>query len=353
MGFKHLVLPLAIDLGICAAVRLRAKPGITAYAETYQETADFTLVTAEYTYMPKWASYLAGVAILSVEAGSEFSGLDVVVHGNLLNEAGLSSSAALTTAMAMAIQSSTGWSLSPVSTARLCQAVEHRFAGVQCGVMDQMACRMCQENSALFIDCATFEAITIPIPPGQAEILFVDSGVSRSLSTTDYNTRRHECEKAVLAIQSSGFNVKDLRGVTADMFEQAKPSMPTTLIKRSRHVLTENERVLASRSALEQEDFETFGQLMNESHDSLRFDFEVSVDELDHIVSSAIACDGVYGARLTGAGFGGNAIVLTKQGFSRDVERTIKQKFEERFGRVPRTHCIQGTNEAEGYAFNA
>lgn len=343
------VLPMAIDLGICVVLRHRAQPGITAFAEAYDETAKCTLVTAEYDQMPGWLHYIAGVAVLSQEKGCPLSGFDIAVHGNLPNGGGVSSSAALTTATALAMHSATEWPIEPVDRAQLCQVVEHRFAGVMCGIMDQMACGMGKASNALFIDCKSLEALSVPVDPSEAQWLIVDSGVPRSLHATEYNARRSECASAVAAIQALGYQIDSLREVDNSTVEAAQPKMPALLAKRVRHVVTENARVLAARYALEIGDLDRFGELMNESHESLRSDFEVSIDELDHIVTTANGLDGVLGARLTGAGFGGNAIVLMRPGSADHVEFTVKEQFAKRFGRAPRTHRVDKTNPAVGY----
>lgn len=346
---KGFVLPMAIDLGICAVLRVRARPGISIYADIDKKRVDVSLSTAEYTEMPLWARYIAGVAVLSIEHGAEFSGFDIAVNGNLPVGGGVSSSAALCTATAMAIQSAIDWSCSPLETAQLCQAVEHRFAGVQCGIMDQMACRMGRHHSALFVDCASLESMSVAIAPRRVEFLIVDSGVSRTLYNSDYNLRAMECRQAVEALQRIGVEIRSLRDVTIEVLDLAASELPKHLERRARHVVTENDRVTAARRALETQQFVTFGRLMNASHQSLRDHFEVSVDELDHIVAVANELEGALGARLTGAGFGGNAIVLCKNGSADAVTTAIRNAFETRFQRVPSIHHIKTTNEAEGY----
>lgn len=345
---KGFVLPMAIDLGICVVLRHRARPGITAYAKAYDEVVECHLLTPEYDDLPAWIRYIAGVAVLSQEKGCPISGFDIAVHGNLPNGGGVSSSAALTTATALAMHSSVEWSQPPLQTAEMCQVVEHRFAGVMCGIMDQIACVMGKVDSAVFIDCQTLEVLTVPLKPGRSEVLIVDSGVPRSLHATDYNARRTECASAVAAIQALGVSIESLRNVDAGAFASVRGRLNKTLQKRVQHVITENTRVFEARRALEVGALEDFGRLMNESHESLRTDFQVSIDELDHIVTTAKACKGVLGARLTGAGFGGNAIVLIEPASTDEVEFDIKSRFAERFGRVPQTHRVGQTNEAYG-----
>ncbi len=346
---KGFALPMAIDLGVCVIVRPRQQSGLTVFAELDRVTAEVSLGTAEFADMPRWARYVAGTAVLSRERGSMFRGFDVVVNGNLNIGGGLSSSAALCTATALALQSATQHTVSELDTARLCQAVEHRFAGVQCGIMDQMACRMGRTDHALFVDCESLESISVPMPSSGAHLLIVDSGVPRSLHASDYNLRRKECAQAVDALRESQPGIESLRQVTLDMLEGGATQLPDTLLRRSRHVVTENARVLAARAALEAGRLDDFGQLMTESHQSLRDDFQVSVAELDFIVATANELPGVLGARLTGAGFGGNVLILVEHDAENGAASSIAEAFSARFGRQPPTHCVAQTNPANGH----
>ena len=347
---KGFALPMAIDLGVCVIVRPRRQSGLTVYAELDQASAEVSLGTAEFAEMPRWARYVAGTAVVSRERGSVFNGFDVVVNGNLNIGGGLSSSAALCTATAMALQSATQHTVSELDTARLCQTVEHRFAGVQCGIMDQMACRMGRADHALFVDCETLESVSVPMPSSGGHLLIVDSGVPRSLHASDYNLRRTECAQAVDAIRESQPGIESLRQVTLDMLESGGARLPDTLLRRSRHVVTENSRVVAARAALEAGRLKDFGRLMTESHNSLRDDFQVSVDELDFIVETANELPGVLGARLTGAGFGGNVLILVENDADDAAAASIAQTFSERFDRTPPTHCVAKTNPASSSA---
>lgn len=346
---KGFALPMAIDLGVCVVLRPRRKSGLTVYAELDRAAAEVSLGTAEFAEMPRWARYVAGTAVLSRERGSIFSGFDVVVNGNLNIGGGLSSSAALCTATALAVQSATRYTMSALDTARLCQTVEHRFAGVQCGIMDQMACRMGRADHALFVDCESLESVSVPMPSSGAHLLIVDSGVPRSLHASDYNLRRTECAQAVDAIRESQPGIESLRQVSPEMLERDVATLSDKLLRRARHVVTENARVIAARAALEGGRLDEFGRLMTESHVSLRNDFEVSVEELDFIVETANELPGVLGARLTGAGFGGNVLILVENEADGAVADHISTKFADRYDREPPTHCVAETNPASAY----
>jgi galactokinase len=343
------VLPMTIDLGIAVVVRARTQPGMSLYADAFNDTSSFSLADTKFSELPLWARYVAGVAFLSLKSGCDFSGFDVVIYGNIPIGGGVSSSAALTTATAMAIQSATNWSMDPIATAKMCQAVEHRFAAVMCGIMDQMAVRLGKANSAIFIDCASLEWTRVPMEQNLHELLIVDSGVPRSLHESEYNARSVECGRAVEALRELGIPVNDLRGVSSDMLDGAADDIDRMLLRRIRHVVSENQRVVEGRRAIETRNYESFGKLMNESHESLRSEFEVSVRELDFITEIANKVNGVLGARLTGAGFGGNAIVLTEPGIAEHATATIQDQFSDCFGRIPRIHRVGQSTEAQGY----
>lgn len=343
------VLPMAIDLGLCVVLRSRQKPGLSLFATAFDEAVELSHMSADLTDIPGWARYLLGVVVLSREAGLSADGYDIVVNADMPLAGGVSSSAALTTATAMAVQSALASPLTPEASAQLCQAVEHRFAGVRCGIMDQMACRLGAPDSALFLDCASLAHHHLPMPRESAEILIVGSGVSRSLSESAYNQRRAECEEALAIIQQDGTRASDLRDVSAETLLRIEARLPVPLNQRVRHIVHENARVVAAHNALSQGAYVEFGALMNQSHESLRDDFEVSIGELDHIVATANRCVGVFGARLTGAGFGGNAIVLTQPGLTEDVMVKIANGFEQRFGRKPWMHRVQAATSAAGF----
>lgn len=341
-------MPMAIDLGVCVVLRTNTTGDVRGYSMAFDEAAEFRLDDVALERIPGWARYLAGVALLSRERGCDVGGFDAVVHGDLPIGGGVSSSAALSIAMTMALESAASWSIDALSAAKMCQEVEHRFAGVMCGIMDQLACRTGQPEHAVLIDCASLETSAVPVKSELASFLIVDSGVPRSLHQSEYNARRTECLAAVEAINALGHPIADLRGLTAAMLAEVGSSIEPHLARRCRHVVTENERVLSAHAALTHDRLSDFGGLMNASHASLRDDFEVSIEELDSIVSLANEIDGVLGARLTGAGFGGNAIVLARPDAAVGAREAIVGGFAARYGREPRVHRIGSTTPAQG-----
>jgi galactokinase len=297
-----LVLPMAIDLG----TRVSGTPGGDRVVLTSADeagTADLPLAGADpATVEPPWARYVAGV-VAEVAPATGFRGH---VRTDLPVGAGLSSSAALEVAVALAL----GFEGPPLDLARACQRAEQRASGVPCGVMDQLASAAGVAGSALLIDCTTMEIAPVPLPPG-LDVVVVHSGQQRRLAASAYAERRAECEAAAA-------EVGPLRDAgEADVAGLADP----VLRRRARHVVTENGRVRAFAAALAAGDAARAGALMVDSHRSLRDDFEVSTPALDALVAALASTPGVHGARLTGAGFGGCAVALVEAGVEVAADR--------------------------------
>ncbi|HUQ73321.1 MAG TPA: galactokinase [Burkholderiales bacterium] len=255
--------------------------------------------------------YIAGCI---EELGTAVPPLRFEVHSDVPIGAGLSSSAALEVATLRALRTLLGLSLDDVQIALIAQQAEIRHAGVRCGIMDQMACSLAEASRALFLDTRTLERRLVPLPAG-AEIAVVDSGMPRSLAQSGYNTRRAECEEAARLL-----GCPSLREVNAD---ETLGRLPPHLRRRVRHVVTENARVLRAADGVPAA---VFGELMSASHASLRDDYDVSTPELDALVAALASQPGVYGARLTGAGFGGACVALCRAGGSaRAVEAALEQ----------------------------
>jgi galactokinase len=258
-----------------------------------------------------FASYVYGCIRGVAELGVEVPVLDIYIESDVPMGVGLSSSAALEVATLRALRELLGLDLDDVRIARMAQRAEIDFAGVNCGIMDQMASSLADERSMLFLDTRTLERRLVPLPAG-AELLVLDSGLSRSLAGSGYNERRAECERA-----ASALGVRALRDVP-DI--DAVESLPELLRRRARHVVSENARVLEAAAGV---DAESFGALMDASHASLRDDYEVSVAPLDRLVALLQAHPDVYGARLTGAGFGGACVALCREGRASDVGQSV------------------------------
>ena len=283
---------------------------------------------------PAWARYGAGVAWVLAKSGYKVSGLRGVFSSTVPIGSGLSSSAALEVAFAMAFQAAGGWSASRMDLARACQQAEHAFAGVRCGLMDQFASLHGKEGYALLLDCRSLEFETIPIPP-QAALVIADTRVRHKLEDGGYNERREQCEQAVKILSRTHPHVRALRDVTPEMLRIESTSLPELVRMRAEHVVTECERTLLMADALRQGDLASAGKFMNAGHVSLRDLYQVSVPELDAMVAAAQSIPGCYGARLTGAGFGGCTIQLVERASAEAFAELLATKYFDATGIPP------------------
>ncbi|WP_437717182.1 galactokinase [Sorangium sp. So ce448] len=276
-----------------------------------------------------WLDYIQGITAVLRGRGASIPGFDARIESTVPLGSGLSSSASLLVALARALRSMLGLSIDDVEIARIAHAAEHDFVGAPVGTMDQMAASLADESTALFIDTRTLAFERIPLP-AEAELLVVDSGVAHQHASGDYKTRRAECERAAAAL-----GVPELRDVDAmrASIEPRIASLPAPLDRRARHVVTENARVLAAVAALRAGDLGRLGELFDASHRSMRDDFEVSVPAVDELVESARAQPDVFGARLTGGGFGGAIVALVKRGRAASVGRAVVEAYARTPGR--------------------
>jgi galactokinase len=250
----------------------------------------------------------------------------MTIRGNVPIGAGLSSSAALLMACLRALQSMNGVAMDPVEAAYLARRAENRFVGVQCGVMDQFVAALGEHGKALFIDCRTNEHRHVELPRDH-RVVIVNTMKSRDLASSAYNERRAQCMEAVQVIGRHEAGVTALRDVTPEMLVKHWGELPPVIQRRARHVVTENQRVLESLELLKRGDVEGFGGLMYDSHESLRFDYEVSCRELDVLVDFTLDTRGVAGARMTGAGFGGCTVNLVEDGYVERFTRSISERY--------------------------
>ncbi len=297
-----LVLPIAIDLYLVVCARRRADNVIQVHSAELNQTV--TLQPGTDHRNQGWSSYVAGVAELVHRAGGDLTGADLIVVSDLPQGGGLSSSAALEAASALALMALGRVALPPERIATLCRAAEHEWAGVQCGIMDQYAVLLARENHALLLDCQSLEYEHVPIPR-EAHFVILDSGASRELAQSAYNIRVAECHRAATLL-----GVASLRDLDATHLDELLTRLPDPLDRRVRHVVTETARVQQAADALRRGELNDCGALMSQSHESLRDDYEVSSPALDAVVAGAERVQGVLGCRLTGAGFGGFAIAL-------------------------------------------
>jgi len=339
------VLPIAIDRCTLAAFAPADGRRINL-ASMQQEGSDagFDLDATIEKGSPKWANYPKGVAAGLADAGVELVAMDILFDSDVPIGGGLSSSASLEVSAALAMLSAAGSEIDDYRLAQICQKAEHEFAGTPCGIMDQAISVMGQPGRALLLDCRDGGARQIPFDNPELVVLVADTKVKHDLTDGGYAARRDQCYSAAAKL-----GVKMLRDADADMVSAAADKLTDKELTRARHVVSEIDRTLGAVSAMEAGDYAAFGKLMYASHASLRDDYEVSCRELDAIVDHAAELQGVYGARMTGGGFGGCAIVLAQADRGDDIAAAITEKYTARFGHP----CvIFATRAAAGAAAN-
>jgi galactokinase len=352
------VLPAAIDRSVLVAFAARDDATVRVYSIDYDEETSVSLSEPiERDDAHLWSNYVRGVLAVLAADGFSGGGLDIAVTGDVPIGAGLSSSAALEVATAGAVRAAWRLGLDNERLALVCQRAEHEFAGVQCGVMDQLASALGQAGCALLIDCRTLthESIPLRLEEHGIELVIVDSGVARQLEASAYNQRREECEEAFRLLRDAirDRTIQSLRDVTLDDLGKYSHVLSRTLLRRARHVVTEQQRVVDSVAALGQADHAMFGELMNQSHSSLRDDFEVSCPQLDRLQSLAKSLRGVLGARLTGAGFGGCTVQLVERAALAAFEQDVVDRYRGETGLAAKLlvcHAADGLRVHEGAA---
>lgn len=287
-----------------------------------------------------WVDYVAGVAWALAEAGIATHGFRGILASTLPMNAGLSSSAALELASAWALMGTDGPPVDPVTLARICQRAENEYVGVACGLMDQFASSAGGIGAALLLDCRSLAYRAVPLPP-ECALVVCHTGSERRLEASAYNARRAECERAVAAIARRFPEVRSLRDVDSHLLATVRDDLDPVARRRAEHVVTENERVLATEVALRDGDLAAVGRLWAESHASLRDRFEVGSPELDALVEIALATEGVVASRLTGAGFGGCTVNLVRRDAVGRLMKSVTEEYPRRTGRTPRIWDVQ------------
>ena len=318
------VLPVALTRDVRLIVSPRRDRQVRIYSLEYSEFFEFNLDVVQHNPEMQWSNYIQGVAQQIQRLGIELIGLNVLLTGNVPRASGLSSSAALeiATATAFLTLSKQPNKLTGPEIARLAQLAENEFVGVNCGIMDQFISVLGTEGHALLIDCRSLEHQLTPFPEGAA-IVIGNTKASRALADSAYNERRTQCEEAVRLLQNVLPDIQALRDVSIQQLEENQELLPPIIYQRCHHVVHENERVLQTVEALAQGDLAQVGKLMNASHVSLRDDYEVSSQALDAMVEVMQNATGCYGARLTGAGFGGCAVALVEPGQEQAVADAV------------------------------
>jgi galactokinase len=303
------VLPMAIERGVRMAFARRDDRRLRVHALDFSETVELALDDLEPRSVPGWAGYVAGTVWAVAATGLGVSGFDAAFGSDLPMGAGLSSSAALEMAAARALCAASGLAWEPKAMARVGQRAENEFVGVNCGIMDQFASAASEEGHALLLDCRSLETRSTAIP-GNAVVVIMDTGARRTLAGSAYNDRRASCEAAVAALKTIVPGIRALRDVDDALLARGRSLMDAKAYQRASHVVPENRRPVEMAAALEGGDLEGAGRLMNASHASLRDLYEVSSVELDLVTEIARAHPSCWGARMTGAGFGGCAVAL-------------------------------------------
>lgn len=326
------VFPCAISLGTYAAYGTRDDDVIQLYSANFPDSGiiSFTTTDLEYNKADDWANYPRGIMYYLVKHGYIFDhGFNLFIHGNLPDGAGLSSSASIELLMGTILNTAFDLGVDQLDLVKIGQEDENNYIGVNSGIMDQFAVGMGKKDQAILLDTNTMDYQYAPVELGDHVIVIMNTNKRRELADSKYNERRSECEQALERLQAD-LSIKSLGDLTIDEFDQNSYLInDDTLIRRARHAVFENQRTLRAIDKLKQNDLVSFGKLVNASHVSLHYDYEVTGQELDTLVETAWQQPGVLGARMTGAGFGGCAIAIVEkdqvENFKENVGETYKQ----------------------------
>jgi len=334
------VLPMAVDRGVWIAMRPRADRQVVIHSLDYDQTSQFAL-DALAKGDGGWIEYVKGTAWSLQEAGHRLVGWEGVLAGDVPRGAGLSSSAALELAVARAMSAVSGFDWNPIVMAQLSQRAENHWVGVGCGIMDPLISAAGREGHALLIDCRSLSVQPVPLPHG-VSVVVLDTATRRGLVDSAYNERRAQCELA-----ARFFGQTALRDVTLEQLDHAAGQLDPVVLRRARHVISENARTRHAAEAMQRGDADSLGRLMAESHVSLRDDFEVSSEALNAMVGAAAADPDCCGARMTGAGFGGCAVALVRAESADAFAIRVAQAYRKATDLAPSIYVCQAANGAE------
>lgn len=329
------VFPCALTIGTYLVIRERQDTLLRLYSMNF-EANGIKEIDLENIQDPKgndWTNYPVGIVWSLLQKGYTIDkGFDVLYYGNIPNGSGLSSSASIEVVTAYALSKVFSFDISKVDIAKLSQFSENAFNKVNCGIMDQFAVAMGKADHAIYLDTQTLEYRYAPIKLANEKIVIMNTNKRRELGDSKYNERRSECQKALELLQTA-VKIDSLGDLSIEAFEMNKHVIgDSVLTQRAKHAVYENQRTIKAVKALEDKDLTLFGQLMIASHDSLREDYEVTGVELDTLVEETLKCDGVIGARMTGAGFGGCAVSIVKEESVEDVIRTVGENYAKKIG---------------------
>ena len=332
------VFPGAVDKGILAEIKLNGTEKVCVFALDLDEYVEFGL-NEEDAPSQSWARYVFGVCREVIKRGGKISGFNAVFAGDVPLGAGMSSSAALESTFAFALNYLFNLGIDKFELARIGQSTEHNYCGVKCGIMDQFASIFGKAGSLMRLDCKTMEYKYYPFHPEGYRLVLVDSVVKHELASSAYNKRRESCERAAAAIRTNHPEVEFLRDAKLEWLEEVKDRISQEDYMRAEYVIDEVERVLDVCDALERDDYETVGQKMYETHYGMSRLYEVSCEELDFLNDIAREC-GVTGSRVMGGGFGGCTINLVKNELYDSFIARAKSAYKEKFGREPKVYDV-------------
>jgi galactokinase len=339
------VMPAAIGFYCWVGARSRRDRKLVVYSDEFRDQVEVGLSADGLRPSHTWSDYSVGVAAQLEKSGFRLTGANVLIHGDVPIGAGLSSSASIEVGTALALAAESGLSIDRTRLAQICQQAENDFVGMRCGIMDQFISLHGRANHALMLDCRSLDFELVPIPES-VRLVICNTGVKHKLAGGEYNRRREECEEAVRSLRRALPGIRALRDVSREQLNENRGLLSEVAYKRALHVVTENERVLNGMEALRIGDLRSFGEYMAESHRSLRDLFEVSCAELDLMVELANRQGGVYGARMTGGGFGGATINLVDAQCAAAFAENVARAYQEKTGIVCATYVCMPADGA-------
>jgi galactokinase len=343
------VLPAAIEFYCWAAAAARKDGKLVIYSENVNETVEASFDFLTPLGKKHWANYALGVARALGQAGMSLTGANIYVAGEVPLGAGLSSSAAIEVAVGFALLGVSGLDIARTELAQLCQKAENEFVGARVGIMDQFVSCHGRASHALLLDCRSLKHEFVKLP-ANVQLVICNTMVRHEVASGEYNARRAECEEGVRILQKAFPEIRALRDVALPQLEAHRLNLSPTVFARCRHVITENARVKSAVEAFGRGDIKTLGPLMQDSHRSLRDDYEVSCKELDLMVEIATAQAGLIGARMTGGGFGGCTINLVESAAVSDFKRRVAEEYSAQTGLTPEIYVSPASEGAQQMA---
>jgi galactokinase len=345
------VMPAAIDLSVYARISPREDRKLQILSDNFEDHVEIDLDDVHLAARGHWSDYPVGVAVMLERAGYKLRGARLHVCSDVPMGSGLSSSAAVEVAVACALLANSDLVVDRKELALICQKAENEFVGARVGIMDQFVALFGEAQRALLLDCRSLDYKLLPLP-ARVRLVVCSTMVKHELASSAYNERRAQCEAGVKHLARFLPNVTALRDVTFEQLERFGRDLPEVVYRRCRHVITENGRVLSAAKALERSELDRFGSLMAESHRSLRDDYEVSVRELDLMVELASNFEGVYGARMTGGGFGGCTINLVDVDHVERFKRIVAEGYEQVTSLKPEIYVCEASKGASQHGID-